>query len=102
MATAGRGEHFRVVLAAPGERTRLIDVLKAIRANTEFWGYYSALRRYQETPSVLIDTKEFAAAAIVHDSIREAGGIVRLEVTATSQGVGAAERRRLENQGEPY
>ena len=52
MATAtGRRERFRVVLEAPGERLRLIDVIKAIRFNTEHRDLKSAKRCYQETPS---------------------------------------------------
>ena len=80
--TAGRREQIRVVLAAPGERMRLIDVIKAIRTHTEL---REAKAAYFETPSVLIETVDFDAAAVVHDAVKRAGGIVRLETVASCQ-----------------
>ena len=83
--TAGRREQIRVVLAAPGERMRLIDVIKAIRTHTELRELREAKAAYFETPSVLIETVDFAAAAVVHDAVKRAGGIVRLETVASCQ-----------------
>ena len=77
--TTGRRERIRVVLAAPGERMRLINVIKAIRTHTEFRELQEAKGRYLETPSVLIDTIHYDDAAVVHDAVKRAGGIVRVE-----------------------
>ena len=83
--TAGRRERFRVMLLAPGERMRLINVIKAIRTHTEFRELQEAKERSLETPSVLIDTIHYDDAAVVHDAVKRAGGIVRLETVASCQ-----------------
>ena len=88
--TAGRRERFRVVLTAPGERMRLVNVIKAIRTHTELRELREAKAAYFETPRVLIETVDYDDAAVVHDAVKRAGGLVRLETVASCQVSGTA------------